>query len=183
MHDDKWRMATLGIAVFLLINCQPGPPYSISGTATLPECEEPAAFDLTGRWNDSGVVTVETAGCDGAEPGSVFDMCSLFWDFSQQGNDIDILVDNEYIMQGRLCGATLYLEGGWWLPVEDGGVCTYEEDSAEEVGIQMGGSSLTVSDPETEPLLVAAGTLSVQGACAGSVAIQLRQASQVVPGG
>ncbi|MGB5811911.1 MAG: hypothetical protein WBG86_15335, partial [Polyangiales bacterium] len=171
MRLNRWKTATLGVAALVLLHCQPGPPYSITGTATLPTCDEPAAYDLTGTWNDSGVVTVDTEGCDGAQPGSMFESCSLGWEFTQTGDDIDILVDEEYIMEGRLCGTTLYLEGGWWLPVQDNGECTYEEDSAEEVGIQMGGSSLTVTDPDVEILLVASGTLDVQGSCAGSYAI------------
>ena len=37
----------------------------------------------------------------------------------QDGNDVTILVDEEYRIEGRLCGNQLYLRGGWWLPVED----------------------------------------------------------------
>ncbi|MEM7136958.1 MAG: hypothetical protein AAF500_10290 [Myxococcota bacterium] len=181
------QIGFLGAAVVLL-SCQPGPPYFIPGSATLPACDQAAAFDLEGTWFDSGVVTVESEGCDGAPAGATFDVCPLNWEFEpaldENGapivGDYTVLVDNEYIIEARLCDATLYLEGGWWLPVEDEGQCTYEDDSAEEVGIQMGGSSLAVSDPDQEPLLVAEGTLEVQGACAGSVAIRLRQFDMIV---
>jgi hypothetical protein len=82
------------------------------------------------------------------------------------GQDIEILVDNEYTILGRLCGVMLHLEGGWWLPVEDEGECTYDDDSAEEVGIQMAGSTLVVMDDELSVGgLVATGTLQVRGSC------------------
>ena len=151
-----------------MLSCTQGPPYFIPGSATLPSCTEPPAFDdLDGsRWGDSGQVTIETTGCDGAQPGEVFDSCQLDWVMTQDGQDIEILVDNEYTILGRLCGATLYLEGGWWLPVEDEGECTYDDDSAEEVGIQMAGSTLVVvMDDELSAGLIAAGTLQVRGSC------------------
>jgi hypothetical protein len=120
---------------------------------------------LNGSWFDGGQVTIETTGCDGAQPGEVFDSCSLTWVITQDGQDIEILVDNEYTILGRLCGDTLYLEGGWWLPVEDEDECTYDDDSAEEVGIQMAGSTLVVMDDELSAGLIAADTLQVRGSC------------------
>jgi hypothetical protein len=94
---------------------------------------------------------------------------------TQNGSDIEILVDNEYRILGRLCGEELYLEGGWWLPVEDAGMCTYDDDSAEEVGIQEGGNVLTVTNQPMQSGLVASGTLLVQGPCAASYAVTLEQ--------
>jgi len=160
----------LGALVLVaLISCGEEPPYFIPGSATLPSCTEPPAFDLNGStWGDTGKVTIETAGCDGAQPGEVFDSCLLDWVMTQTGQDIEILVDNEYTILGRLCGDTLHLEGGWWLPVEDEGECTYDEDSAEEVGIQMAGSTLVVMDDEFLGGLVATGTLQVRGSCEGA---------------
>lgn len=184
----------LGITVLILAACGDSPPYSIVGSATLPACEEAPAFDLTGTWFDSGIVTISTTGCDGATAGATFDACSLDWEFQpsvdEDGTpvegDFTILVDNEYLIETRLCGTTLYFEGGWWLPVaEPDGACLYAEDSAEEVGIQMGGSSLEVrresdTNPAAEPFLIAEGTLSVQGACAGTYTILLDQFDAVV---
>ena len=142
----------------------------------LPNCEEPPAFDLSNSaWGDGGVVTIESTGCGDTQPGDELIACSLVWEMTPDGSDLEILVDEEYIIRARLCGAQLYLEGGWWLPVQDEGECTYEDDTGEEVGIQMGGSTLTVSDPAQEPMLIATGTLSVQGPCAASFATELRQ--------
>ena len=184
----------LMLPVVMFLGCQPSPPYSISGSATLPVCEEPPAFDLTGTWFDVGIVTVNTTGCDGAPSGSVFDACPLGWEFEPRvdgegvpvDGDFTILVDNEYLIDTRLCGTTLYFEGGWWLPVaEPDGACLYEDDSADEVGIQQEGSTLevrleTVTNPATEALLIAEGTLSVQGSCAATYEVVLDQFDQIV---
>jgi hypothetical protein len=90
-------------------------------------------------------------------------VCALQWRFTQTGNDVDILVDNEYRVDGRICGDTLHLRGGWWLPTEDEGFgCTYEEDTAEEVGIQAEGNTLTLVDGQL------VGTLVVRGGCSAS---------------
>jgi hypothetical protein len=53
------------------------------------------------------------------------------------------------------------------LPVvdEDVGGCTYEDDSAEEVGIMSDGNVLTVAEDPMSGRLQMAGTLSVQGNC------------------
>jgi len=155
-----------------------GPPWFIPGTASLPECTEAAAYDLNGTYfADSGTVTIVTAGCAGATVGEVFPSCSLGWDFVQQGNDIQILVDHEYEIEGRLCGDQLYLRGGWWLPVEDEDLmqCTYDDDSAEEVGILDGGNVLTVHAQDMSDFLIAEGTLKVGGPCEATYAIELRQ--------
>lgn len=154
------------MAFTLVASCIPGgPPYFIPGSATLPACTEAPAFDLNGsRWSDSGTVTIGTAGCLDAQPGEKIDSCPLSWDMTQEGSDVEILVDEEYRINGRLCGSTFHLEGGWWLPVVDTdvGSCTYEDDSAAEVGIEMGGSSLAVTE------VTMTGTLSVRGPCTGS---------------
>jgi hypothetical protein len=78
------------------------------------------------------------------------------------------VVDTEYRLEGRLCGEELYLRGGWWLPVQDQGSCTYEDDSAEEVGIQAEGNVLTVAPDEMN------GTLVVQGRCAAEYEVTFR---------
>lgn len=147
--------------------------YFIPGTGTLPGCDEAPLTDLSGSlWFDQGTVTVESDGCTGASSGDEFQSCALNWSFSQDGNDVSIVVDEEYRLEGRLCGDQLSLRGGWWLPVvdEDEGFCTYEDDSAEEVGIQAGGNVLTVS---TDPPQMT-GTLSVQGRCAASYDVIFR---------
>lgn len=154
------------LLVITMASCGDNPPYFIAGSATLPSCAEPPAFDVDGSmWGDGGLVTIETVGCDGALPGEVFQSCPLTWAMTQTGQDIEILVDEEYTILGRLCGDTLHLEGGWWLPVQDEMMCTYEEDSAAEVGIQMGGSTLVIVDDEVMGGLVATGTLQVRGPC------------------
>jgi hypothetical protein len=172
-HCDVRAIVAFLISCLALAGCSEGPPYFISGTATLPACQEPPAFDLTGEWFDTGTVTIETTGCSDAEPDDQFQSCALNWLMTQNGSDIEILVDNEYRILGRLCGEELYLEGGWWLPVEDAGMCTYDDDSAEEVGIQEDGNVLTVTDDPVQGGLVAAGTLRVQGPCAARYAVTL----------
>jgi len=165
----------LGVALLLsaTVNCGRGSvPYFIPGSATLPSCSEPPAFNLDGStWLDSGQVTIQTSGCLGASPGEVFNSCTLQWVMTQTGQDIEIIVDTEYRILGRLCGDVLHLEGGWWLPVEDQGQCTYADDSAAEVGIQMEGSTLVIM--RNEPInagtgFTATGTLQVRGPCDGS---------------
>jgi len=154
------------LLVTSMISCGDEPPYFIPGSATLPSCAEPPAFDLNdSMWGDGGQVTIETTGCNNAQPGEEFESCSLTWAMTQTGQDIEILVDNEYRILGRLCGDMLHLEGGWWLPVQDEGMCTYEEDSAAEVGIQVEGSTLVVVDDEINAGLIATGTLQVRGPC------------------
>jgi len=148
--------------------------YFIPGSGTLPSCSEPPALEVDGTvWFDSGTVTVLTGGCDDAAAGSKYAACPLDWAIAQSGNDLEIIVDGEYRILGRLCADRLHLEGGWWLPVEDGGQCTYEEDSAEEVGIEAEGNVLTVDagDPRMTGVLV------VQGRCRASYAVTLAPAA------
>lgn len=159
---------------FVLGACSKGETYFIPGTGALPDCTETPATNLDGScWFDTGVVTIGSVGCSDAEPDDTFQTCALSWFFTQTGNDVTIVVDNEYRIEGRFCGDQLYLSGGWWLPVEDGGLCTYAEDSAEEVGIQAEGNVLTynaAADFNPDQL---SGVLAVQGACSGSYDVVL----------
>lgn len=142
--------------------------YFIPGTGTLPECDEAPISELDGTlWFDRGTVTILTAGCLGAEPNAAFMSCELVWAFTQNGNDLSIVVDEEYRLDGRLCGDQLYLRGGWWLPVvdEDLGYCTYEDDSADEVGIMAEGNVLTYVPSNGEAPAEMTGRLVVQGSC------------------
>jgi hypothetical protein len=153
------RWAVWGCLLIALASCAEE-VFFIPGTGTLPDCNEAPITNLDGStWYDAGTVTILTAGCEDAMPHDTFTACPLNWEFEQEGNDVSILVDQEYRIQGRLCGDQLSLRGGWWLPVEDAGSCTYEEDSAEEVGIEQEGNVLTVSST------VMSGTLVVRGAC------------------
>lgn len=141
----------------------------IPGTGALPECSEGASANLDGTcWFDSGTVAVTSTGCPEAMPGETFRSCGLAWSFTQSGNDVTIIVDGEYRIEGRFCGDQLHLRGGWWLPVEDEGQCTYADDSAEEVGIQAGGNTLTYAAATDSNPEVLAGVLAVQGACAAT---------------
>ena len=142
--------------------------YFIPGTGTLPECDEAPSANLDGTtWFDQGTVTILTSGCLGAEPDATFKSCPLNWAFTQTGNVVSIVVDEEYRIEGRLCGDKLHLRGGWWLPVEDEdeGYCTYEDDSADEVGIMAEGNVLTYVPPDAETPAQLTGTLVVQGGC------------------
>ncbi|MFA9470180.1 MAG: hypothetical protein ACERNK_06395 [Deltaproteobacteria bacterium] len=142
--------------------------YFIPGTGTLPDCNDAPATDLDGtHWYDNGTVTITSTGCEGTEAGDEHQSCALDWIFTQSGNDVTIVVDEEYRLEGRICGDQLSLRGGWWLPVvdEDVGGCTYEDDSAEEVGIMSDGNVLTVAEDPMSGILRMTGTLSVQGNC------------------
>ena len=160
------RRIACGLVLLVLGSCQEGILF-IPGTATLPACDEAPVTDLSGFWFDIGTVTIRTEGCFDAAVGTEFQSCALNWQFTQDGNDLTIIVDEEYRLNGRLCDDELYLEGGWWLPVEDNGFCEYEDDSADEVGIQAEGNVLTysVSDQQIQQLT---GTLVVQGSCGAS---------------
>ena len=139
-----------------------GDVYFIPGSGTLPDCAEAPAANLDGSvWFDQGTVTIRSGGCQEAMSGDTFNACALDWAFAQDGNDVTIIVDGEYRIEGRLCGDQLSLHGGWWLPVEDQGMCTYADDSAEEVGIMAEGNVLTVTGSQMT------GTLVVQGSCSG----------------
>lgn len=172
-----WKIASI-LILAVLVSCSADEgPYFIPGSATLPTCTEPPAFDLTGGWSDNpgSIVSIRTVGCDDAPAGSEIESCPLGWEMTQTGADVEILVDMEYRILGRLCGAELHLQGGWWLPVQDAGECTYDEDSAAEVGIQMGGSTLTVAEDEFSDSLVATGILEVGGPCEATYEVTLFQ--------
>lgn len=170
-------------AIVLFGSCTPD-TYFIPGTGELPDCNEAPISNLDGTaWYDNGTVTILSEGCDGASPGETFESCALDWLFEQEGNDVSIVVDEEYRIEGRLCGDQLHLRGGWWLPVvdEDVGYCTYEDDSAEEVGILAEGNVLTVEVDvplgpgleETEDRM--SGTLELLGRCAGRYEVTFRR--------
>ncbi len=137
--------------------------YFIPGTGTLPDCNEPPVTNLDGTlWFDQGTVSITSSGCADYAPGTKLDSCGENWRFTQEGNEIDILVD-EYQVKGRLCGDQLHLEGGWWLSVFDEmNQCNYEEGDGDDVGIQSEGNVLTVAPADEEM----SGTLVVQGQCA-----------------
>jgi hypothetical protein len=135
--------------------------HFIPGTGALSECNEAPSTNLDGTtWSDGGLVTVRSPGCD-VTPGVPFRPCRLYWAFRQNGNDVTIIVDGEYRIEGRHCGDELHLRGGWWLPLQVGfDVCQSRDDLAGEVSIQSEGNVLRVSAMEMT------GTLAVQGGCA-----------------
>jgi hypothetical protein len=156
------------ICIVIALGACKGDLYFIPGTGTLPDCNEAPSTDLDGTlWFDQGIVTIRTAGCDQAMPDDTFMSCALNWAFTQDGNDVTIVVDEEYRIEGRLCGDELHLRGGWWLPVvdEDVGGCTYDDDSADEVGILAEGNVLTYAAADGETPAQMTGTLVVQGSC------------------
>ncbi len=134
----------------LNLSCSEGPPYFVQGSARLSDCSESPGFDYNAStWFDMGTVEILSEGCDDEPIGERIDACSLTWTMTQSGNEVSILVDEEYRINGRLCGNTLSLEGGFWLPVVDeGSGCTYEDDSAAEVGIEAEGNRLEASENE-----------------------------------
>ncbi len=159
-----------------LAGCPSDGPYSISGSAVLPNCTETPERDLSGLWFDEGTLTITSEGCEGSDAplGSVFDSCPLSWELSQDGNSIEILIDGEYALQGRICGDTLHLQGGWWLPLRNElDQCDYDDDDGAEVGIEMGGSSLSLQN-ESGPDQFLAGTLVLREECTGEYVMQLR---------
>jgi hypothetical protein len=134
----------------------------IPGTGTLPSCDDMPVTDLDGTlWFNQGPVTILTEGCRDYVPEDMLSSCAENWAFTQDGNDISIVVD-EYRLNGRLCGDQLYLEGGWWLSVADEqGACWYEDDDGDDMGIQKEGNVLTV-DPAEQTMT---GQLVLQGSC------------------
>ena len=79
----------------------------------MPSCNDAPTVDLNDTvWFNEGTVTVLTAGCADVEAETIFQSCPENWALTQDGNDLDIVVD-EYRVNGRLCGDKLYLEGGW----------------------------------------------------------------------
>lgn len=164
--------------LFALVSCNKEEIYFIPGTGTLPDCNEAPVTNLDGEcWFDRGVLTIGSLGCQDAMPNEMFTVCGLGWSFTQTGNDVTIIVDGEYQIEGKLCGDQLSLRGGWWLLVEDAGVCDYQdEESADEVGIQEGGNVLTFipasQDTGGQPQMT--GTLSVQGSCSADYDVVLQ---------
>jgi hypothetical protein len=163
-YELAMRWVACVCMVVALGSCKPD-LYFIPGTGTLPDCNEAPSTDLSGSWFDQGTVTIRTAGCTGAAPDDAPPSCALNWTFTQTDNDVSIVVDEEYRLEGRLCGDQLYLRGGWWLPVEDEGFCTYEDDSAAEVGIMAEGNVLTYMPATAETLEQITGKLVVEGPC------------------
>jgi hypothetical protein len=154
--------------VAALGSCNKEEVYFIPGSATLPDCNDTPITDLNDTlWFDNGTVTITSTGCDGTVPDDEHRSCGLDWVFSQDDNDVTIVVDNEYRLEGRLCDDQLSLRGGWWLPVvdEDTGGCTYADDTGEEVAIMSDGNVLTVAEHPTFGVLQMTGTLVVQGRC------------------
>lgn len=144
-------------------------PVMIPSSATLPNCDQEPATDLTGDWFDNGTVTIESDGCPDVQVDDMIGVCGLDWKFEQTGNDVTITVDNEYEIDARFCEDTLHLKGGWWLPVRDDGMCNYEDDSADEVAIQSGGNTLSFEDNQL------AGTLAIKGRCSASLEMTLER--------
>lgn len=142
-------------------------PFRLTGQAVLPDCTEAPAADLTGLWSMSGDVTITSLGCFDTSVNDVLVSCPLTWDLVQTGGDLEITVDNEYLLRGRVCGQTVFLDGGFWLPVQDGFDCTYDDDSAAEVGIDSG--ELTVNPTGDEMT----GTLGISAGCTATYAMTL----------
>jgi hypothetical protein len=138
----------------------------IPGSGTLPDCDDMPITDLNGTlWFNQGPVTIVTEGCLDAAPEDMFSSCAENWAFTQDGNDIDIVVD-EYRVKGRLCGNQLYLEGGWWLSVADEqGRCWYEDDDGDDMSIQAEGNVLTFVPAEDPAEDTMTGKLVLQGVC------------------
>lgn len=143
----------------------------IPGTGTLPDCDAPPATDLNDTvWFNIGPATVLTAGCQDVEPDTEFQSCPENWAFTQDGNDIGIVVD-EYRVNGRMCGDQLYLEGGWWLSVANElGGCDYDDDDGDEFGMQEGGNVLTYTpaNADTGAFAQLNGILLLEGNCSVS---------------
>ena len=156
-------------AIFAITGCQES--GFIPGTGTLPDCNEPPVTDLDDTvWFNQGPATVLTAGCLDVEPDTEFNSCPENWAFKQDGNEIEILVD-EYRVNGRFCGDKLYLEGGWWLSVADeGGACNYDDDDGDEFGMQAGGNvwTYTESNPDNSGRPEFTGVLLLEGNCSVS---------------
>jgi len=145
-----------------------GPPWFVQGTARLPDCQDPPAFDLDGTtWFDEGTVTITSAGCD-RPAGTEADACGLAWIATQDGADVEIIVDGEYRILGRACGDQLHLEGGWWLAIEDAaGSCDYEDGI--EVGIDQGGATLAYDGAEMS------GVLAISEGCSATYDVTLHR--------
>ena len=144
--------------------------HFIPGTGTLPDCNEAPAADLNGSvWFNQGTVTILTTGCADFLPDTTLTSCAENWAITQNGNEVDIVVD-EYRVKGQFCGDKLYLEGGWWLSVADEqGACWYGDDDGDEFGIQAEGNVLTYTEtaatPDTRARADLTGVLVLQGRC------------------
>jgi hypothetical protein len=163
--------------LFAVVSCNKEEIYFIPGTGTLPDCDEAPATDLDGAcWFDSGVITIGSLGCQEAMPEDTFTVCGLAWSFTQTGNDVTIIVDGEYQIDGRLCGDQLSLRGGWWLLVEDADMCDYQdEESADEVSIQEPNVLTYIpASPDTGGQPQLTGTLAVQGSCSADYDVVLQ---------
>lgn len=172
-QENSIGLLLLG-SVALAMSCGSDGEYFIRGTARLADCDEAPAATLASRWFDTGLVEVTSVGCGDSQPGDHFSACALNWAITQQDSDVSITVDSEYRIKGRLCGETLSLEGGWWLPVQDEtGNCTYDEDNASEVVIQSDGNTLQLTDDPESSATVLAGTLSLGGHCSARYEITL----------
>jgi len=159
----RWVFCICGL---LALGSRNDEPSFIPGTGALPDCDEAPLANLDGTiWSDRGLVTIRSLGCD-VTPGVPFEACGFYWSFKQDGNDVRIIVDDQYRIEGRLCGDELHLRGGWRLPLELGLVCGSRPDLAGEVSIQANGNVARVlSATEMK------GTLIVQGSC--SLAYQI----------
>ncbi len=161
------RWVAYACMLIALGGCKMEGVYFIPGSGTLPDCNETPVTDLDGTcWFDNGTVTIQTAGCEEAMPSDMFTVCGLDWSFTQIGNDVTIIVDREYRIDGRLCGNQLHLRGGWWLLVQDAGRCDYQdEESADEVSIQAEDNEGNVGNVLTVAENQMTGTLAVKGSC------------------
>lgn len=143
----------------------------IPGSGALPDCSETPVRNLDGTiWSDSGLVTTHSPDCD-VTPGVPHLPCHHHWAFTQSGNDVAIIVDGEYRIEGRLCGDELHLRGGWRLSLEVGlVVCMSRDDPVGEMSIQAEGNVLRVSAFEMM------GTLAVRGRCSADYDVTFQQA-------
>ena len=88
--------------------------YFIPGSATLPDCNDTPVTDLNGTlWFDQGTVTIVTEGCTDAAPDDTFASCALNWAFTQDGNDVTILVDEVAAFTADV-GHDLWYRLDWW---------------------------------------------------------------------
>lgn len=173
------RFAACFAVLIALVSCTEGISF-IPGTGTLPDCNDTPIVDLNGTlwFNDDGPVTIRTEGCLDTVPDDMFTSCAENWRFTQDGNDISIVVD-EYQVNGRLCGDQLHLEGGWWLSVQDEqGFCWYEDDDGDDMSFQMEGNVVTFTpaeDPNDETM---SGLLVLRGSCEVDYEVTFRRARE-----
>jgi hypothetical protein len=72
-----------------------------------------------------------------------------------------------------MCGDTLHLQGGWWLPlVDENGQCNYADEDGAEVSIEAGGNSLQLqTDAGGSESFT--GTLALRERCTADYVTQL----------